>query len=199
MLSWSLALRTRKILIYRERRMELLSRRHKWRPRKRNDYGQTRRNHPALNKHKEALRVAKALPYRHVVITSKIGSVTRRTKWQLKFDTVMGPNTWQMKTGMAKACSAPVCFRKTMTAEVEFVAALVWNGATLFSSVWKVKFQFAICASSLEEEIKVLFSCCCYSYIHLYVYIKIHENAPCIIDKRKQTALHSFVLIILFK
>jgi hypothetical protein len=111
-----------------------------------------------------------------VAITSKRGSVTRRTKLQLKFETVMGPNTWQVKTRMPRKCSAPVCFRKKMTAEVESVAALVWNGVTLFSSVWKVKFQFAICASSLEEELKVLFSCCCYSYIHLYVYIKIHEN-----------------------
>lgn len=116
------------------------SRRHNWRPRKRNKYEQTRRNRPALNKQKEASIVARALSYRHVVITSKRGSATKMTKWQLKFETVMCPNTWQVKTRMPKACSAPVCFRKTMTAEVESAAALIWNAVTLSSPVRKVKF-----------------------------------------------------------
>ena len=137
----SLALPRRKILIYRERMMELLSRRHKWRPIKRNKYGQTRRNHLALNKLKETSIVARDLPYWHVVITSTRGSVTRKTKWQLKFETLMSPNTWQVKTRMPKSSSAPVCFWKTVPAEVESAAALVWNGVTLFSPVWKVKFN----------------------------------------------------------
>jgi hypothetical protein len=76
-------------------------------------------NLPALNKQNEASIVVKALPYRDVVITSKRGSVTSRTKWKLKFETVMRLNTWREWRRGCRAYSGSVCFRKTMTARVE--------------------------------------------------------------------------------
>jgi hypothetical protein len=88
----------------------------------------------------------------------------------------MSPNTWQVKTRMPKACSAPVCFRKTVTAEVASAAALVSNGVTLFSPVWKVKCNLRYVLVAKKKKIKVLFSGCCNSYFRLYIYIKIHEN-----------------------
>lgn len=166
----SLAVPARKILIYRERMMELLSRRHKWRPRKRNKYGQIRRNHLALHKQKEASIVERALPYWHVVITSTRVCVTRKKKCQLKFKNIMSTNTWQVKTRMPKACSAPVCFRKTVTAEVESAAELVWNGITRFSPLWKVKFNLRYVLVAKKKKLK-FYSVAVVIHISIFIFI----------------------------
>jgi hypothetical protein len=59
----------------------------------------------------------------------------KEDNWQFEIRDCAESQHLTVKTRMPKACSAPVCFRKTVTAKVEPAAALVLNGVMLFSPV----------------------------------------------------------------
>jgi hypothetical protein len=61
-------------------------------------------------------------------------------------------NPCPMMSRMVNACSAPVCFRKTMTARIGSAVAFVSSGITPFAPVSKVKFSFQMCESSQENK-----------------------------------------------